>query len=168
MESSKDTFLFLYSFLSFLFSMMLLFAFKGSDPGMQITYKTDGGILNNQRLRAKIKVTKSFVRDLFCADGCAVGAYSEDDIQRLTDSLSAATNHFGLTISIKKTEVMFQPAKESTAMPEIKIDGKFLNNVESFTYLGSSLSSPNSLDKEVSNRIAKACASYGRPQASVE
>ncbi|KAL8568596.1 hypothetical protein ACOMHN_006257 [Nucella lapillus] len=47
-------------------------------------------------------------------------------------------------------------------MPEIKIDGKVLNNVDSFTYLGSSLSSSNSLDKEISNRIAKASASYGR------
>ena len=34
-------------------------------------------------------------------------------------------------------------------MPEIKIDGKALNNVDSFTYLGSSLPSSNSLDEEV-------------------
>ncbi|KAL8570481.1 hypothetical protein ACOMHN_034516 [Nucella lapillus] len=47
-------------------------------------------------------------------------------------------------------------------MPEMKINGKVLNNVDSFTYLGSSLSSSNSLDKEISNRIAKANASYGR------
>ena len=47
-------------------------------------------------------------------------------------------------------------------MPETKIDGKTLNNVDSSTYLGSSLSSSNSLNKEVSNRIAKASASYGR------
>ena len=33
---------------SFLFSMMLLSAFKDSDPGIQITYRTDGGILNTQ------------------------------------------------------------------------------------------------------------------------
>ncbi|KAL8589063.1 hypothetical protein ACOMHN_055076 [Nucella lapillus] len=47
-------------------------------------------------------------------------------------------------------------------MPEIKIDGKILTNVDSFTYLGISLSSSNSLDKEISNCIAKASASYGR------
>ncbi|KAL8609001.1 hypothetical protein ACOMHN_059932 [Nucella lapillus] len=87
----------------------------------------------------------------------------EDDLQRLADSLSAAAKHFGLTINIKKTEVMFQPSKGSTAnSPEIKIDGKVLNNIDSFTYLGSSLSFSNSLDKEISNRIAKASASYGR------
>ncbi|KAL8614142.1 hypothetical protein ACOMHN_026359 [Nucella lapillus] len=42
---------------SFLFSMMLLSAFKDSDPGIQITYRTDGGILNTQRLKAKTKHT---------------------------------------------------------------------------------------------------------------
>ncbi|KAL8612753.1 hypothetical protein ACOMHN_033752 [Nucella lapillus] len=148
---------------SFLFSMMLLSAFKDSDPGIQITYRTDGGILNIQRLKAKTKVTKSLVRDLLYADGCAIVAHSEDDLQRLTDSLSAATKHFGLTISIKKTKVIFQPSKGSKAnMPEIKIDGKVLNNVDSFTYLGSSHSSSNSLDKEISNCIAKASASYRR------
>ena len=47
-------------------------------------------------------------------------------------------------------------------MPEITIDCKALNSVDSFTYLGSNLSSSNSLDKEVSNRIAKASASCGR------
>ncbi|KAL8601457.1 hypothetical protein ACOMHN_000399 [Nucella lapillus] len=152
-----------FTLFGFLFSMMLLYAFKDSDPGIQITYRTDGGILNTQRLKAKTKVTKSLVRDLLYADDCAIVAHSEDDLQRVTDSLSAATNHFGLTISIKKTEVIFQPSKGSTAnMPEIKIDGKVLNNVDSFTYLGSSLSSSNSLDKEISNRIAKASASYGR------
>ncbi|XP_074612810.1 uncharacterized protein LOC141869503 [Acropora palmata] len=84
---------------SFLFSMMLLSAFKDSDPGIQ---------------------------------------------------------RFRLTIGIKKTEVMFQHAKGSTAnTPKRKIDGKVLNNVDSFTYLGSSLSSSNNLDGEVSNRIAK-------------
>ena len=141
---------------SFLCNMMLLSAFKDSDPGIQITYRTDRGIFRTQHL----KVTKSLVRDLLYADDCAVVAHWEDDLQRLADSLSAVTKLFGLTVSIKKTEVMFQPGKRSRAnMPEIKIDGKAFNNVDSFICLGSSLSSFNSLDKEVSNPIVKASAS---------
>ena len=69
---------------SFLFSMMLLSAFKDSDPGIQITHRTDGGIFNTQRLKAKTKVSKSLVRDLLYADDCAIVAHSEDDLQRLT------------------------------------------------------------------------------------
>ena len=143
---------------SFLFIMMLLSAFKDSDPGIQITYRTDGGIFNTQRLKTKTKVTKSLVRDLLYANVRAIVAHSKDDLQRLTNSLSEATKRFRLTISIKKTEVMFQPANT----PEIKSDGKVLNNVDSFTYLGSNLSFSNNLDGEVSTRNAKASAFYGR------
>ncbi|KAL8593603.1 hypothetical protein ACOMHN_039530 [Nucella lapillus] len=143
---------------SFLFSMMLLSAFNDSRPGIQITYRTDGAILNTQRLKAETKLTKSLVRGLLYADDCTIVAHSEDDLQRLTDFLSAATKRFGLTISIKKTEVIFQPSKGSTAnMPEIKIDGKVINNVDSFTYLGSSLSFSNCLDREISNRMHFLC-----------
>ena len=148
---------------SFLFSMTLLSAFKDSDPGIQITYRTDGGIFNTQRLKAKTKVTKSLVRDLLYANVRAIVAHSKDDLQRLTNSLSEATKRFRLTISIKKTEVMFQPAKGSKAnTPEIKSDGKVIKNVDSFTYLGSNLSFSNNLDGEVSTRNTKASASYGR------
>ena len=98
--------------------MMLLSAFKDSDPGTQIKYRTDGDIFNTQRQKAKIKVIKSLVRNLLYADDCAMVAHSEDGLQRLRDSLSAATKHFGFTKSIEKTEVMFQPAKGSrTNMP---------------------------------------------------
>ena len=51
----------------------------------------------------------------------------KDDIQRLTNSLSVANKRFRLALSIKRTEVIFQLAKGSTAnTPEIKIDGKVL------------------------------------------
>ena len=66
---------------SFLFSMMLLSAFKDLDPGIQITYRTDGGIFNTQLLKAKMNVTKSLVRDFLCGDGCAIVVHSEDDLQ---------------------------------------------------------------------------------------
>ena len=143
--------------------MMLLSAFQESDPGIEITYRTDGGVFNTQRLKAKTKVTKALVRELLYADDCAIVAHTEEDLQRLTDSLSTATKRFGLTISIKKTEVLFQPSVGTgKKTPEILIDGKTLNNADSFTYLGSILSASNSLDKEISSRIAKASASFGR------
>ena len=50
--------------LSFLFSMMMLSAFKNSDPGIQISYRTNGGVFNLHRLRAKTKVTLALIREL--------------------------------------------------------------------------------------------------------
>ena len=78
-------------------------------------------------------------------------------------ALFAATKRYGLTISITKTEVLYQPAPGTTRKdPEIKIDNQTLKNVDAFTYLGCTLTSNNSLDKEISNRIAKASAAFGR------
>ena len=148
---------------SFIFSMMLLSAFKETDPGVEITYRTDGGIFKTQRLRSIRKISKALVRALLYADDCAIVAHSEADLQYMADALSAATKRFGLTISIKKTEVLYQPAPGSVGkQPEIKIDDQILKTVDAFAYLGSTLTSNNSLDKEISNRIAKASAAFGR------
>ena len=59
---------------------------------------------------------------------------------------------------------MLQPAPGLTPPPEpsIVIEGTKLNNVECFTYLGSTLTSTGSMDREVSNRLAMAGASFGR------
>ena len=76
---------------SFHFSMMFFSAFKDSDPGIQFTYRTDGGIFNTCSLKAKMKVTKSLVHDLLYDDGCAIAIHLEGDLQRLADSLSVAT-----------------------------------------------------------------------------
>ena len=50
------------------------------------------------------------VRDFLFANDRALNAGSEADMQPSVDKFSDAYNDFGLTISIKKTEVMHQPA----------------------------------------------------------
>uniref|UniRef100_A0A0L8I351 Uncharacterized protein n=1 Tax=Octopus bimaculoides TaxID=37653 RepID=A0A0L8I351_OCTBM len=58
---------------------------------------------------------------------------------------------------------MLQPAPGLTPPePQTEIEGTTLNNVESFTHLGSCLSSNCSMDKDVFMRLAKAGASFGR------
>jgi len=58
---------------------------------------------------------------------------------------------------------MHQPVKGSAPNPPlITIDGKALNNVDKFTYLGSCLSSANLLEDELSSCLAKASSAFGR------
>ena len=148
---------------SLLFATMLFSALSQTDAGITIRYRTDGRFFDLRRLKARTKVAEEIVRDFLFADDCALAAHSENDLQELANRLATASRQFGLTISLKKTEVMFQPAPNTMPPePSITIEGTTLNNVDAFTYLGSCLTSTCSLDREVSNRLAKAGASFGR------
>ena len=95
---------------SMMFSAMLAEAFRDNSDGILIRYRTDGKVFNLRRLHAKSKVKMCCVRDLLFADYCALNACSEPEMQQSMDKFSSACNAFGLTISTKKTEVMYQPA----------------------------------------------------------
>ena len=153
---------------SLMFSAMLTDAFRDMDLGIGIRYRFDGSIFNLRRLQAKTKVSKDFINDLLFADDCALNATTETDMQRSTDTFSAACDNFGLTISTKKTEVMLQPAPGKLYVePNITIKGQRLNAVDKFTYLGSTLSRNVVIDDEVNTRLAKASAAFGRLHTNV-
>ena len=105
---------------SLIFSVMLSSALSGSDDGILIRFRTDGKFYDLRRLQARTKVKEALIHDLLFADDCAIAAPSEAALQRLAVRLSSATKAFGLTISIKKTEVLCQPApKTTTSAPHI-------------------------------------------------
>ena len=70
---------------------------------------------------------------------------------------SEACDKFVLTVSIKKTEVMYQPAPRTPYHdPTITVKGQKLQAVE----LGSTLSRAVNIDVEVNNRLAKASSAF--------
>ena len=141
------------------FSMLLQYAFKDCSEGIYIHTRADGRLFNIARLRAKTKVTKVLIREMLFADDAALTSHTEDGLQQLVNRLSHACKEFGLTISLKKTNVMAQGADHP---PTVAIDGYNLEAVENFTYLGSTISGSLSIDAEVNSRIAKAAAVMAR------
>ncbi|XP_068697581.1 uncharacterized protein [Montipora foliosa] len=79
----------------------------------------------------------------------------KERLQHLVDKLPHACKEFGLTISLKKTNILAQDAE---SLPVITIDNTELEVVDTFTYLGSAVSSSTLLDAEISFRITKAAA----------
>ena len=103
------------------------------------------------------------IRDLLFADDCALAACSQEALQCLCDCFATAARRFGLTISIKKTEALYQPALGNMYEPPvITIEGKLLNAVDNFKYLGSIISNDASFDAEITARIVQATAVVGR------
>ncbi len=87
-------------------------------------------------------------------------------MQAKMDNFSEACSNFSLTISTKKTEVMFQPAPGNQYI-EPQITVKMLQAVASFTYLGSTPSRTATFDPEINNRISNASVTFGRLQEKV-
>lgn len=64
-------------------------------------------LFNLWRLASKTKTFLELVRELLYADYADIVAHSEDDIQTILDLFSNACSVFGLTISLKKTKVIY-------------------------------------------------------------
>nr|VZH93633.1 unnamed protein product [Spirometra erinaceieuropaei] len=156
---------------SLMFSAMLMDAYREERPGIRIAYRTDGHLLNQRRMHFQSRVSTTTVHELLFADGCVLNTTSEEEIQRSMDLFSAACKNFGLVINTQKTVVMHQPppnsATASNAQPQISVNGTKLQVVESFPYLGSTLSRNTKIDDEVANRISKASQAFGRLQSTV-
>ena len=153
---------------SMVFSAMLQDSCQNISTGINIIYRFDGGLFNLRRLQAKTKVEEVTVRELLFADDCALVASSNEELQASMDFFSSACNNFGLTISTKKTEVLYQPAPgKPYTEPTIHVNNQKLSAVDKFTYLGSTLSRAVHIDDEINTRIGKASAAFGRLRDSV-
>ena len=112
---------------SIFFSMMLHVAFKDAVDGIKIKSRFDVKLtsISTKHFDAKNSVTMSSIRELLFADDCALAAYTEEGLQRLCNCFSSAASRFGLTISIRKTEVLYQPACGNAYVPpKIFIEGQ--------------------------------------------
>ena len=145
------------------FACVLRQAVGNTDKGVYVRFRYDGSIFDLRRLSAKTKTFNSLIQEALFADDCALMAHKPGDLQAMLNSFSDASRQFGLTISLGKTEVLFQRAPNSVVpQPTISIDDAELKVVNSFKYLGSMISNDGSLDKEIAYRISKASQALGR------
>ena len=148
---------------SMVFAAMLHDASQDNDDGIQLKYRTDGGVFNLRRLKAKTKVKVATLREFLFADDCALNSNTEAEMQQCVNHFSGACDNFGFTISTKKTEVVHQPAPRTMYHePHIFVNDEPLKATDSFTYLGSNLSREANIDVEVNNRLSKANSAFGR------
>uniref|UniRef100_A0A5F8G352 Reverse transcriptase domain-containing protein n=1 Tax=Monodelphis domestica TaxID=13616 RepID=A0A5F8G352_MONDO len=150
------------------FTQVLQHAVMDLDLGVYIKYRLDGSPFDLRHLTAKTKTTERLILEALFTDDCALMAHQENHLQIIVDMFSTATKLFGLTISLSKTEVLFQPAPgRPTNQPCITIDGTQLSNINTFKYLGSTIANDGSLNHEINARIQKASQALGRLRCKV-
>ncbi|KAI8487026.1 hypothetical protein Bbelb_352860 [Branchiostoma belcheri] len=98
--------------------------------------------------------------DLDFADDIAGLAESTKDLQTLVSKIGSAAGGIGLTISDKKTKNMLTGSHPPPTA--VFIDGKEVETVQNFTYLGSSINSNGDMDKELDCRVGKASAAFNQ------
>ena len=128
---------------SIFFSMVQKHALGNSTEGMYLHTRSDGRLFNLARVRPETKTRGDLIRDLLFPDDAAVTSNTEQDLQCLMDRISQAFQDFGLTISLKKTNVMGQDVDTPSI---VTIDNYKLHVVHQFIYLGSTISETLSHD----------------------
>ena len=146
-----------------LFGIYFSFVFKTTNEdldntsGVSLLTRDDGNFFNISRFRAKTKTQRHLLRELLYADDAVFCASSPDDLQKLLDRFAIACDIYNLTINLKKTVTMSQAQDKHV----FSIKEAALGDVDSFTYLGSTLTTNTTLDKEVSTRLGKAASTFG-------
>ena len=96
------------------FGLLLIHAFDTTTEGIYLRTHSDSRLFTLARLRTKTKVREVLIRDVLFADDAAAVSQTQEELQPLMDCFSQACKDFGLTISLKKTNVLGQD-KKSTA-----------------------------------------------------
>ena len=106
-------------------------------------------------------MTKTAIIDLQYADDCAIHARCAEELQTSLNLFTEAYQSLGLSINIRKTNVIHQLTPGINAgPPEIKVSGGILDVVEHIPYLGSHLSQKASIEAELQHRICCASTSF--------
>ncbi|XP_063895050.1 uncharacterized protein LOC135118051 [Helicoverpa armigera] len=149
------------------FSVVVSEALKQTSAGIKIRFRTDGGLFNLARLKAYTKVSHALITEIMYADDLCFVTNSAQELQNLMTNLQEVCCRFGLKISVKKTEVMASDSQGATEPIKVIIGDTELKQVNTFKYLGSTITSKCDLDAEINHRIGAASAAFGKLRAKV-
>ena len=136
--------------------------------GISIAYRMDGGVFNLCRLKARTKIRTTSLIEFQYADDNAICALTEADLQRILNAFADAYTKLGLSINVRKTQVLYQPApNDGVRNPNIILNGETLDVVHEFAYLGSYVSADVNIDNEIQYRLRCASSAFGKLRARV-
>ena len=135
----------------------------GNIGELYIRERYDENLFNLRRLKAKNKTQEQLIQELLFAGDLVLVIHSLETMKTLLTSFAEASKRFGLTINIRKTEVLIQdtPA-ERLQQREVFLNDSPLTEVDMFTYLGSMISNNGSIYMEQTNYIQSAAAAFGK------
>ena len=100
-----------------------------------------------------------YIEDIDFADDLALLSSTKTHIQKKVDRLNKHSEAIGMKTSIKKTKLMRYNAKDQTP---VSIDGKDVEDVDNFTYLGAIVNKTGGAEQDITARVGKARSSFNK------
>ncbi|CAF0810481.1 unnamed protein product [Didymodactylos carnosus] len=110
---------------------------------------------------AGIKVEGELLKDVRFADDQPMVASSEEDLQKLMDSLVKSKEKFDMKINVKKTKTMVI-SRQGGKLVNIIINGQTVEQVTKFRYLGALITEDGRCAAEIRARIATAKDTFNK------
>ena len=125
-------------------------AMANLNGGLQIDYTTSEGLFLTYRDKTTASTS---IQDALVAE-------SRGELQDMVNAIDNACRRWGMTISATKTKILAVGEPQSSNQPSIMLQNQPLEEVESFTYLGSEIGQSINVEPEVSVRLEKEGKSY--------
>ena len=100
-----------------------------------------------------VKIGGININNLRYADDTALLAESEEQLQRMVNEVNSKSEDYGLRMNVKKTKVMVVRRSQEETICNIFINGKKLEQVKSFKYLGQQITEDGKCEQEIRSRI---------------
>ena len=125
--------------------------------GLNIEYTPAGGLFLSYRDKT---TASSCIQNVLYADDLTLVAETRRELQHMLDVLDRACTRWGMQISVSKTKILTVEEQLVGDQPPITLRGQALEEVESFSYLGSEVGQSAKVEKEVAVRLEKAGKVY--------
>ena len=93
------------------------------------------------------------INNLRYADDTALLAESEEQLQKILDEVRNRSEQLGLKMNVKKTKVMVVRRTKEERRANIYIEGKVLEQVKTFKYLGQQITDDGKCEIDIRSRI---------------
>ena len=108
-----------------------------------------------------LNINGTNINNIRNVDDTTLLANSNADLQKIVDVVKTTSEQKGLAMNVKKTKTMVI-SKNEDIQAKIKVDGKQLEQVRQFKYVGQTISNEGKSCKEIVIRIAQAKSMFIR------
>ena len=93
------------------------------------------------------------------ADDTVIIAESQEQLQSILDNVTTISEEYNMKLNVKKTKVMVIERNPSTSCV-VTVNGEELEQIQSYIYLGTMITSDGRPDKEIKRRISMAKSKF--------